>query len=73
MEHLEHAEAHQCSTNVFWIQVPSKNGYLVVSVPVIWIPEMRYERDCYLGVSRFESQTTNLPILVEFPFRQLYI
>ena len=57
----------------FWIQVPSTNAYLVVSGPVIWIPEMLYERDCYLGVSRFESQTTNLPILVEFPFRQLYI
>ena len=33
---------------------------LLVWVPVVWIPGIpENERDCYLGVPRFEPQTTS--------------
>ena len=61
------ASSHNFFSCVFF----SKNGKSVVWVPVVWIPRdalmKSSERDCYLTIPRFESQTTgpqtnNLPL-----------
>ena len=46
----------------FFVNDNSANGQLLVWCQVVWIPRIpENERECYLGVPRFESQTTKRP------------
>ena len=60
---LTHSLTHTSGIHWVWLEDGLDVYGLVERFdPVVWIPGIpENERDCYLGVPRFESQTTNRP------------